>query len=93
MTDYMRKEMEILMGGIGGGDYDTEFTDRSVCKRYLFGLCTNGMFDNTRFALPECKKIHSQAMKADYDEAKKKGESFDFEKVCCCCFVSLNFCK
>lgn len=80
MTDYMRKEMEVLMGGLGHGDDAVEFTDRSVCKKYLLGLCTNDMFDNTRFQLPLCGKTHSQAMREEYLNAKKRGESFGFEK-------------
>lgn len=77
--DFMRKEMESLMGGAVDGD-SPNFWDREVCKNFLVGLCTNGMFDNTRFQTTECGKLHSQVLKSDYEKAKEEGKYYSFER-------------
>ena len=50
MAAELRKEIEALMGTMGGqttGRPLSDFKDRRVCRSYLVGFCPNELFLNT----------------------------------------------
>lgn len=52
--------------------YDNkDFTDEGVCKYFLTGLCPHELFENTKFYLGECRKIHSEELRKSYMEARE----------------------
>jgi len=80
--DDFRKQLDQLMGSNRNGDKPQvakHYTDDDVCKAYLCAVCPNDLFGNTKMDLGECPKLHSEPMKAEYEEAKKGGRTFPFE--------------
>ncbi|WP_395241778.1 hypothetical protein, partial [Salmonella sp. s51933] len=57
---------------------DIKFTDESICKSYLMGLCPHALFNNTKMDIGDCIKIHSAALKADFEAAAKQ-RNFGYE--------------
>jgi len=58
---------------------DVHFTDSEICKHFLCGFCPNDLFTNTKSDLGTCTKLHDEACKEEYQEAKKRKE-FPFER-------------
>ncbi|XP_028406697.1 putative RNA-binding protein Luc7-like 2 isoform X2 [Dendronephthya gigantea] len=57
---------------------DIKFTDEKVCKSFIMGLCPHALFNNTKMDIGDCRKVHSAALKADY-EAASKSRSYGYE--------------
>ena len=57
-------------------------TDPKVCRSYLVGTCPHDLFTNTRQDLGVCPKVHSEALKTEYDaadEQQKQQWGFEFD--------------
>jgi hypothetical protein len=82
MTDYIRKQLDALMGKNRNDEPGRKrhFTDSDVCKYYLCGLCPHDLFRNTKVTIGECKKLHSEPLKQEYEEARKmKDYGFEYK--------------
>ncbi|XP_063681055.1 putative RNA-binding protein Luc7-like 1 isoform X3 [Bolinopsis microptera] len=80
--EQMRKMLDQLMGSGRDGNPESagvHFTDPTVCRAFMTGLCPHTLFTNTKMDLGECPKVHSEALRADFDEANKK-KNYGFEK-------------
>jgi len=58
-------------------------TDPKVCRSYLVGTCPHDLFTNTKQDLGPCSRVHSEALKAEYEglpegERKKYGFEYDY---------------
>ncbi|XP_046856709.1 putative RNA-binding protein Luc7-like 2 isoform X2 [Xenia sp. Carnegie-2017] len=72
--EQMRKILDELMGTSRDGEPpadDIKFSDEKVCKSFIMGLCPHALFNNTKMDIGDCKKVHSAALKADYEAASK----------------------
>jgi DNA repair exonuclease SbcCD ATPase subunit len=57
-------------------------TDPKVCRSYLVGTCPHDLFTNTKADLGACPRVHSEALKAEYEalpEADKKKYGFEYD--------------
>jgi len=54
------------------------FSEREVCKYYICGFCPHDLFVNTRSDLGECKKIHDEELRRQWDACTEK-EKFRYE--------------
>jgi len=72
--------MKALMGAeaLGGVPDHMKYDDDKVCRNYLCGLCPHDLFTNTKMDLGACPKMHSERLKSEYEEAKKRKEC-DYE--------------
>lgn len=81
--DELRKQLDALMGANRNGEgskNQKHFSDSSeFCKYYLTGFCPNELFSNTKLDIGECKKVHSDAMKRNYDEELEKGKDYGYD--------------
>jgi len=80
--DEQRKILDALMGANRNGEPvdQKSFTDEDVCKFFLVGFCPVELFINTKMDVGECKKLHQEALKDEYDEARKKKDyGYDLE--------------
>ncbi|KAB5518867.1 LUC7 protein [Coniochaeta sp. 2T2.1] len=84
MAAEQRKLLEQLMGG-GSSSRGAQLsmTDPKVCRSYIAGTCPHDLFTNTKQDLGSCPKVHSEALKAEYDalpdaERKKFGFEYDY---------------
>lgn len=77
MSDVMRKMLDELMGTNRDGNASNDgvdFTNSSVCRSFLLGLCPHDLFNNlgtfkgTR-KIGICSKLHDSALKADYEKS------------------------
>lgn len=85
---------EALVGGGGGGGGSgggrgskkssmLHVTDPKICRSFLCGICPHDLFVNTKQDLGPCPRIHSDALRGDFqrENAKKRfGFEFDYEK-------------
>ncbi|KAL1976288.1 hypothetical protein VTN31DRAFT_2570 [Thermomyces dupontii] len=90
MAAEQRKLLEQLMGadqlmGFGTGSRNTQLsiTDPKVCRSYLVGTCPHDQFTNTKQDFGPCPKVHSEALKAEYEAASpaekaKWGFEYDY---------------
>ncbi|KAG9750209.1 LUC7-domain-containing protein, partial [Aureobasidium melanogenum] len=89
MAAEQRKLLEQLMGeqllaGPGASRApQLSITDPKVCRSYLVGTCPHDLFTNTKQDLGLCPKIHSEALKSEYENAddhqkRKWGFEFDY---------------
>ncbi|GBB99176.1 hypothetical protein RclHR1_03440009 [Rhizophagus clarus] len=80
MAAEARKALEALMGAeaLGGVPDHMKYDDEKVCRNYLCGLCPHDLFTNTKMDLGACPKMHSERLKSEYEEAKKRKEC-DYE--------------
>lgn len=81
-----RRLLEQLMGAdalAGTGDARhsmMHYTDPKVCRSFLCGICPHDLFTNTKQDLGPCPKIHSEALRADYQrESSVKNLGYEFE--------------
>lgn len=70
-------------GGIAARPAQVSLTDSKVCRSYVAGTCPHDLFTNTRQDLGPCPKVHSEALKAEYEalpekERQKMGFEYDY---------------
>ncbi|ROW03224.1 hypothetical protein VSDG_01587 [Cytospora chrysosperma] len=84
MAAEQRKLLEQLMGGgIAAKSAQFSLTDPKACRSYIVGTCPHDLFTNTKQDLGPCPKIHSEALKAEYEalpdpERKRYGFEYDY---------------
>ena len=55
-------------------------TDSRACRSFLVGTCPHDLFTNTKQDLGTCPKIHSEALKAEYEATKDKSKlGFEYD--------------
>lgn len=57
-------------------------TDPKVCRSYIVGTCPHSLFTNTKNDLGICPRVHSEALKTQYesaDEQQKQRWGFEFD--------------
>ncbi|KAK0616913.1 hypothetical protein B0T14DRAFT_434781 [Immersiella caudata] len=83
MAAEQRKLLEQLMGGgISSRAAQLSLTDPKVCRSYLAGTCPHDLFTNTKQDLGPCTRVHSEALKAEYEalpESDRKKYGFDYD--------------
>ena len=83
MAAEQRKLLEQLMGGsVDSRASQLSLTDQKVCRSYVAGTCPHDLFTNTKQDLGACSKVHSEALKAEYDalpEREKQRLAFDYD--------------
>ncbi|KAK3303702.1 uncharacterized protein B0T15DRAFT_282427 [Chaetomium strumarium] len=83
MAAEQRKLLEQLMGGgMASRTAQLPLTDPKVCRSYLVGTCPHDLFTNTKADLGACPRVHSEALKAEYEalpEAEKKKYGFEYD--------------
>ncbi|AEO55676.1 hypothetical protein MYCTH_2299743 [Thermothelomyces thermophilus ATCC 42464] len=83
MAAEQRKLLEQLMGGgMASRSAQLPLTDPKVCRSYLVGTCPHDLFTNTKADLGPCPRVHSEALKAEYEnlsEAEKKKYGFEYD--------------
>lgn len=71
--DDARALLDSLMGpsrdkrAASSGHAREGFLDRSVCKRYLLGLCPNDWFKSTKREMAQCGGIHSDILREELE--------------------------
>ncbi|KAI6652178.1 RNA-binding protein Luc7-like 2 [Oopsacas minuta] len=75
------KLLDQLMGHNRDGEDKlvVNFTDQTVCRPFLFGICPNEMFLNTKMDMGECVKMHNMALKSEFEKASET-EDYEFEE-------------
>ncbi|CAN8098330.1 unnamed protein product [Discula destructiva] len=83
MAAEQRKLLEQLMGGgIAARSSQISLTDPKACRSYIAGTCPHDLFTNTKQDLGPCPRIHSEALKVEYEalsEQEKKRHGFDYD--------------
>ncbi|KAL2116131.1 hypothetical protein VTJ04DRAFT_10386 [Mycothermus thermophilus] len=83
MAAEQRKLLEQLMGGgMASRTAQVPLTDPKVCRSYIVGTCPHDLFTNTKADLGVCPRIHSEALKAEYEalsESEKKKLGFEYD--------------
>ncbi|KAL1924225.1 uncharacterized protein VTP21DRAFT_7260 [Calcarisporiella thermophila] len=81
MVEAQRKALEALMGleAMGGAPENLRYYDSRVCRSYLCGFCPQELFRNTKADIGPCPNVHSDRLKQEYEDAKRKGEERGFE--------------
>ncbi|KAF3761589.1 hypothetical protein M406DRAFT_50590 [Cryphonectria parasitica EP155] len=83
MAAEQRKLLEQLMGGgIAARSSQISLTDPKACRSYIAGTCPHDLFTNTKQDLGPCAKIHSEALKAEYEalpEAERRRHGFEYD--------------
>ncbi|KAI9809575.1 MAG: hypothetical protein M1825_000007 [Sarcosagium campestre] len=85
MAAEQRKLLEQLMGDqlMGGGPSSRaaqlSLTDPKVCRSFIVGTCPHDLFTNTKQDLGQCPKVHSEALKAEYETAEKGRLGFEYD--------------
>ena len=77
-----RRLLEALMGKQalhGSQAIVPHYYDGNVCRDFLCGLCPKEIFLNTKMDKGGCDKLHSDALKQEYDEVIQKGENPGYE--------------
>jgi len=83
----LTSQTEQLMGeqmvhGIDGQASKLKITDSKICRSYLVGTCPHDLFTNTKQDLGPCPKVHSEALKNEYEAAdaeQKKRWNFEYD--------------
>lgn len=85
MAAEQRKLLEQLMGASATSQASkVSFSDPKLCRSYIAGTCPHILFTNTKQDLGPCPKIHSEALKAEYDamsEREKSKLGFDYDYI------------
>ncbi|KAF2149429.1 LUC7-domain-containing protein [Myriangium duriaei CBS 260.36] len=86
MAAEQRKLLEALMGdqlmSSNSRAPQVSITDPKVCRSYLVGTCPHDLFTNTRQDLGVCPKVHSEALKTEFDAADEQQKAkwgFEFD--------------
>jgi hypothetical protein len=73
---------EELMNGTDQRAPQLSITDPKVCRSYLVGNCPHDLFTNTKQDFGACPKVHSEALKQEYQDAtpeQKRKWAFEFD--------------
>lgn len=73
---------EQLMSGSDQRAPQLGMKDPKVCRSYLVGNCPHDLFTNTKQDFGPCTKVHSEALKAEYQDAtpeQKRTWAFEFD--------------
>lgn len=55
-------------------------TDPKVCRSFIAGTCPHDLFTNTKQDLGTCARVHSEALKAEYESMpEKERQRLNFE--------------
>jgi len=57
---------------------EMRFDDNQVCKFFICGFCPHDLFTNTKSDLGECKLLHDDAMKDQWEKCTHK-ERYPYE--------------
>ncbi|KAL1898496.1 splicing factor [Sporothrix stenoceras] len=82
MAAEQRKLLEQLMGGgVTSRGAQMSLNDPKVCRSYIAGTCPHDLFTNTKQDLGMCPKVHSDALKAEYEAmpAAERQSKYGFE--------------
>ncbi|RPA87521.1 LUC7-domain-containing protein [Ascobolus immersus RN42] len=80
MAAEQRRLLEQLMGASTSTPTSTlAITDPKVCRSFIVGTCPHDLFTNTKFDLGSCPKIHSEALKSEYERKLPESKSYGFE--------------
>lgn len=75
--DAQREYLDSLMGinrnNDRQGDAVKDFRDERVCKFFITGMCPHDLFVNTKLDEGPCPKVHSDALKNDFEAAGDAG--------------------
>lgn len=69
-------------GGIAARSSQIDLTDPKACRSYITGTCPHDLFTNTKQDLGPCPRIHSEALKVEYEalsEQDKKRHGFEYD--------------
>ena len=69
-------------GGISSRAAQVSLTDPKACRSYIAGTCPHDLFTNTKQDLGSCPRVHSEALKAEYENltsAEKAKYGFDYD--------------
>lgn len=84
MAAEQRKLLEQLMGASSSSRVSqVSLSDPKVCRSYVAGTCPHDLFTNTKQDLGPCPKVHSEALKAEFEglserEKQKYGFEYDY---------------
>ena len=71
--DSQRELLDSLMGINRNNDRKkdqiSDFRDERVCKFFITGMCPHDIFMNTKVDEGPCQKIHSEALKAEFQRS------------------------
>lgn len=54
-------------GGVSSRSAQVSLNDPKVCRSFVAGTCPHDLFTNTKQDLGPCPKVHSEALKAEYE--------------------------
>ncbi len=75
---------QLMGGGMASRNAQLSLTDAKVCRSYLAGTCPHDLFTNTKQDLGPCPKVHSEALKDEYDAlsaAERARYGFDYDHM------------
>ncbi|KJZ71735.1 hypothetical protein HIM_08877 [Hirsutella minnesotensis 3608] len=85
MAAEQRKLLEQLMGSSATSrEAQLSIDDPKVCHSYLVDTCPHDLFTNTKQDLGPCKKVHSKALKAEYEalpERDRQRKEFEYDYI------------
>lgn len=73
---------ELMQGANAARQPKLPITSPQICRSYLVGTCPHDRFINTKGDLGPCPKVHSEALKAEYEaasEEQRKKWNFEFD--------------
>ncbi|KAH7347145.1 LUC7 protein, partial [Plectosphaerella cucumerina] len=83
MAAEQRKLLEQLMGGSASTrQASLSITDPKVCRSFIAGTCPHDLFTNTKQDLGACSRVHSEALKTEYEnmnEKEKQRLNFEYD--------------
>lgn len=84
MAAEQRKLLEQLMGATTSHQAKVAIDDPKVCRSYIVGSCPHDLFTNTKQDFGPCSKVHSEALKAEYEalpDREKQRLGFDYDYI------------
>jgi|SRR5687768_15998605 DNA repair exonuclease SbcCD ATPase subunit len=85
MAAEQRKLLEQLMGNTSQSrSSQISLTDPKACRSYIVGTCPHDLFTNTKQDIGPCPKVHSEALKAEYEampERERQRLGFEYDYV------------
>ncbi|KAH3675873.1 hypothetical protein WICMUC_002443 [Wickerhamomyces mucosus] len=87
-----RQLLEQLMGRDAlrsRNSYNNQYTrqrelninDPKICKNYLLGVCPYDLFQNTKQLMGNCKKLHIDKFRIQYEADIEEGKGRNFERI------------
>lgn len=80
MAAEQRRLLEQLMGTPNTSNSGGHYTDSNVCRSFLVGTCPHDLFTNTKQDLGQCKKVHLESHKQEYERDKARGRDPGYEQ-------------